>query len=234
MQMIKGKGYGLGAIRFFSAAIPIVLRMLRMAVIAVVLVLLVSCRRGGYPASPTDSATPTSPTSPTVPELASVPYEVANDVWISARFVPEHQGIDFSARKDIPIRAAGSGIFHKNMYYHPGVPRWQVNAEIGVGKYAIDCLFEPGSSVTEGQARSQFDMLVADGTAVRAGDRLGTLYLAPGNNQTTLHLGVRLTTTNPGTAFCPMLYCTPQVRAALLDLYRRDNPGGQICSDHVY
>jgi hypothetical protein len=199
-------------------------------IVSTSMMLMASCRHK-------DSAeSPTSPSVSSIPELASTPYQAAGDVWVSARFSPEHQGIDFSARKDVPIRAAGAGVFHKNMYYHPGVPRWQVNAEISVGKgeYAIDCLFEPGNSVTEAQARSQFDMLVADGTTVKAGDRLGTLTLAPGNNQTTLHLGVRLTTTNPGTAYCPMPYCTASVRAALLNLYRRDNPGGQICSDHVY
>jgi hypothetical protein len=164
--------------------------------------------------------------------LASLPYETAGDVWISARYTAEHQGIDFSARKDIPIRAAGAGIFHKKMYYHAGVPRWQVNAEIGVGKYAIDCLFEPGDSVSQAQASSQFDMLVADGTPVKAGDVLGTLLFAPGNRYSMFHLGVRLTTT--GQAECPMPYCTASVRTALLELYRRDNPGGQICSDHVY
>jgi hypothetical protein len=177
-------------------------------------------------------APPEPPASDPVPELASTPYGTADDVWISARYSPEHQGIDFSARKEIAVKAPGSGVFYKNLYFHPGVPRWQVNAEIRVGKYAIDCLFEPGDSVTEAQARTQFDMLVSDGTEVNAGDLLGRLTVAPGQEHSMFHLGVRLSTT--GQAECPMPYCTPEVRAALLALYRRDQPGGQICTDHTY
>jgi hypothetical protein len=175
---------------------------------------------------------PTGPATPTVPELTSTPYRAAEDVWISARYTPEHQGIDFSAPKDIPISAPGSGVFYKQKYFHPGVPRWQVNAEIRVGKYAIECLFESGDSVTEAQADTQFARLIADGTTVKAGDPLGTLFLAPGQEHSMFHFGVRLTTT--GQAECPMPYCSPEVSAALLDLYRRDHPGGQICFDHTY
>lgn len=163
-----------------------------------------------------------------------MPYEAADDVWISARYTPEHQGIDLSARKDIPIRAMGRGVFRKKMYYHPGVPRWQVNADIIVGDYAIACLFESGDSVTEAQAVTQFDLLATDGMPVSAGDLLGTLYLAPGQEHSMFHFGVYKTTTTTGQAECPMPYCSPEVRAALLDLYRRDNPGGQICFDHTY
>jgi hypothetical protein len=166
--------------------------------------------------------------------LTSTPYKAADDVWISARYTPEHQGIDFSARKEVPVRAMGRGVFKKKMYYHPGVPRWQVNADIIVGDYAIACLFEPGDSVTEAQADTQFARLIADGTPVKSGDLLGMLYLAPGQEHNMFHFGVYKTTTTTGQAECPMPYCSPEVRGALLDLYRRDNPGGQICFDHTY
>jgi hypothetical protein len=48
------------------------------------------------------------------------------------------------------------------------------------------------------------------------------------------HFGVYKTTTATGQAECPMPYCSEDVRAALLNLYRRDNPVGQICYDHTY
>ncbi|HEX9935268.1 MAG TPA: hypothetical protein VGB38_08735 [bacterium] len=174
------------------------------------------------------------PETPAVPEIASVPYVAAGDVWVEARYSPQHFGIDFSALKAVPILAPGAGVFHKSMYYYEAIPRWQINAEIRVGDWAIDCLFEPGNYVTEEEGQTQFDMLVADGTKVKAGDPLGTLIFAEGAFKNYFHLGVRLTTTSPGTPYCPMPYCTEAVRAALLELYRRDHPGGQICDCHVY
>jgi hypothetical protein len=204
-------------------------RLLSMSLIPALLIFSMACRDKDIKPSP---AAPEDPDSPEIPELTSLPYEAAGDVWVSARYSAEHPGIDFSARKDIAIRAPGTGIFHKSKYYHPGVPRWQVNAEIAVGKYAIDCLFESGDRVTEAQADTQFARLIGDGTAVKAGEPLGTLFLAPGQEHSMFHLGVRLTTT--GQAECPMPYCSQEVRDALLALYRRDNPGGQICDDHTY
>ncbi len=214
------------SIPFIHFLQPHAIRLFIATAVAMVMILQVSCR------SDDSGESATGPDAPLIPVLETTPYITPADVWVSARYTTTHPGVDVSARKDIPTRAMGDGIFHKQMYYHEGVPRWQVNAEITVGKYGIDYLFESGNSVTEAQAKTQFDMLIADGTPVKAGDLLGNLYLAPGQDHSYLHFGVRYAIT--GQAECLMPYCTPEVRTALLELYRRDNPGGQICYDHVY
>ena len=170
--------------------------------------------------------------SPLVPELTSTPYINAADVWVSMRYKPEHQGIDFSTLKNIPIRAPGKGTFYKHMYYHPGVPRWQVNTEIYIGKYSIDLLFEPGDFVTQEEAQLQYDMLIADGTPVMAGDSLGMLYRVPGQKYGMLHFGVHHVVT--GQAECLTTFCSPEVLTAILNLFHRDYPGEQICYCHTY
>jgi len=203
--------------------------------VAAALILPASCYRDRSESSsesPTSPEIPEPPETPTIPELTSTPYLNADDVWISMRYTPEHQGIDFSATKNIPIRAPGSGTFNKHMYYHAAVPRWQVNTEIYIGKYSIDLLFEPGDSVTKVQAQTQYDMLIADGTPVNAGDSLGMLYVAPGQPYAMLHFGVHHVVT--GLAECLTIYCSPEVRTAILDLFHRDHPGEQICYCHTY
>ncbi|MCJ7813078.1 hypothetical protein MUP95_07165 [bacterium] len=161
------------------------LSLLIAAGVAAALILPTSCYRDRSESSsesPTSPEIPETPETPTIPELTSTPYLNADDVWISMRYTPEHQGIDFSATKNIPVRAPGLGTFYKHLYFHPGVPRWQVNTEIYIGNYSIDLLFEPGDSVTKVQAQTQYDMLIADGTPVNAGDSLGMLYVAPGSH----------------------------------------------------
>ena len=129
------------------------------------------------------------------------------------------------------MRPAPGG-FEKKLYYHAGVPRWQVNATIYSGDSAIDCLFEPGEDVTEAQGRQQLDMLIPDGP-VRAGDILGRLYFVPGSRMAILHLGVRVSTAG-GDAECPLLFATPEVRASLVALFTRDLPGRRICFDQSF
>ncbi len=197
--------------------------------VAVAMILPASCYRDFTEAS---DESPAGPEIPTIPELTSTPYYNADDVWISMRYTPEHQGIDFSAQKNIPVRAPGQGTFYKHLYYHAGVPRWQVNTEIYIGNYSIDLLFEPGDSVTKVQAQTQYDMLIADGTSVSAGDSLGMLYVAPGQPYAMLHFGVHHTIT--GLAECLTIYCSPEVLTAILDLFHRDHPGEQICYCHTY
>jgi hypothetical protein len=161
------------------------------------------------------------------PSLAATPYEDAGDVSFYVPYKPGHQGFDFSASHDIVIRAPSSGRFEKKLYYHAGVPRWQVNATIYSGDAAVDCLFEPGEQVTEQQGRQQFDMLIPDGQ-VKAGDVLGRLLFVPGSRMAIFHLGVRESTSG-GEAQCPLTYATPEVRESLLALFGRDLPGQQIC-----
>jgi len=138
---------------------------------------------------------------------------------------------DSTARKEITIRAPGSGRFVKELYYHSGVPRWQVNCQIFVGDYAIECLFEPGNQVPEAEARRQFDLLIPN-REVKAGDVLGALIIAPGNEYSIFHWGVCNTKT--GLTECPLLYATPLVRDALLAIIQRDLPGTQICFDQYF
>jgi len=163
-----------------------------------------------------------------LPQLTSVPYVSADDVRFYRRFEAEHGGIDLSATREIAIRAVCSGIFNKKLYYHPTSLRWQVNCEIVVGDYAVDCLFEPGSQVTEAQGRLQLDKLVADGTHVIAGELLGRLTLAPGNDITLLHFGVRYRPENR--TECPLKYSSAEVQAQLQALAQRDHPGWQVCT----
>jgi hypothetical protein len=72
-------------------------------------------------------------------------------------------------------------------------------------------------------------MLLEDGTQVKAGDPLGSLYLAPGQPRAYLHLAVRWSPT--GEFFCPLPYLSPQVKADMLELYFESFPGGQLCYD---
>jgi hypothetical protein len=166
-----------------------------------------------------------------VPLLAATPYYNAADVKFYTPYRIDHPGFDITARKEIAIRAPGSGRFRKKLYYHAGVPRWQVNCDILVGDYAIECLFEPGDHVPQETAQRQFDLLIAEGE-VTAGDVLGTLIIASGNEHAYFHWGVRNTKT--GLTECPLLYATPQVRDALLALLQRDLPGKKICFDQAF
>lgn len=165
------------------------------------------------------------------PQLAALPYENSADIRFYTPYRADHPGLDITARKEIVIRAPGPGRFVKELYYHPGVPRWQVNCQIFIGEYAIECLFEPGNQVPETEARRQFDLLIPNGE-VKAGDVLGRLIIAPGNDYSIFHWGVRNTRT--GLTECPLLYATPQVRDALVSLIQRDLPGMHICFDQSY
>ena len=139
---------------------------------------------------------------PSIPEISCTPYVSDSDVFFYRRFEPEHNGIDFTARQEITIRAACSGTFRKELYYHPTARRWQVNTGIWVGDYSLDGLFEPGNQVSEAVGRAQFDALVADGTQVKAGDILGRLLLDPVNEFAIFHFGMHRGTT--GQAECPL------------------------------
>ncbi len=163
------------------------------------------------------------------PSITSLPINTADPVSITIGYTSVHPGVDFSAHQNIAVVAPCDGVFHKDMYFHAGVPRWQVNAEIRLGKYAVELLFESGDSVTEAQAQTQYDMLLEDGTPVQAGDLLGSLYLAPGQPRAYLHLAVRWSPT--GEFFCPLSYLSPQVKADMLELYFESFPGGQLCYD---
>jgi hypothetical protein len=162
-----------------------------------------------------------------VPELSSPPYVSDNDVSFYRRFEPEHGGVDLSATRAITILAMCAGTFTKKLYYHPTSLRWQVNAEIVVGDYALDCLFEPGAQVSKEVGQAQFDALLPDGAAVRAGDALGRLLLAPGKDISLFHFGVRWRPT--ARTDCPLDYCTAEVKAKLQALARRDHPGWEVC-----
>ena len=165
------------------------------------------------------------------PDLAALPYKHASDVKFYVPYRSDHPGLDITARKEIVISAPASGRFVKKLYYHAGVPRWQVNSQIFIGDYAIECLFEPGDFVTKATAQRQFDLLIPD-REVKAGDVLGTLIIAPGMKFSIFHWGVRNCKT--GLTECPLLYATPQVREALLALLHRDLPGKKICFDQNY
>lgn len=163
-----------------------------------------------------------------LPRLTYTPYVSADDVRFYRRFETEHGGIDLSATREIAIRAMCPGTFTKKLYYHPESLRWQVNCEILVGDYAVDYLFEPGSQVTEAQGRLQFDKLANDGASVAAGELLGNLTLAPGNEITLLHFGVRYRPENR--TDCPLEYSSAEVRSQLQALAQRDHPGWQPCA----
>ncbi len=177
------------------------------------------------------SASAPSPPEATIPEISFTPYLDAADVRFYVPYKADHPGIDVTATGEIVIRAPCSGDFVKELYYHAGVPRWQVNAMILVGDYSVELLFEPGDAVTEAEGRAQFDMIIPDGP-VQAGDTLGRLYLAPGNPHSIFHLGVRQTIT--GETSCPLSFSTPDVQQALLALMNRDIPGRKICYDQSF
>jgi hypothetical protein len=71
-----------------------------------------------------------------LPELAALPYENAADVRFYVPYRSDHQGLDITSRREIVIHAPGSGRFEKVLYYHAGVPRWQVNSAIYIGDFA--------------------------------------------------------------------------------------------------
>ena len=164
---------------------------------------------------------------PSIPQISCTPYVSENDVSFYRRFEPEHGGIDLSATREIAIRAVCPGKFLKKLYYHPTSLRWQVNCEILLGDFAVDYLFEPGNQVSQEVGQAQFDALVADGTMVVAGDLLGRLYLAAGNDIALLHFGVRYRPTTR--TDCPLDYCTNEVKVQLQALAQRDHPGWEVC-----
>ena len=163
-----------------------------------------------------------------LPRIESLPYTDPEQVWVSRPYESGHQGIDISTDQVIDLISPGDGIFHKDMYYHAGVPRWQVNTEIRQGGYAIEMLLEPGNSVSQAEAQIQYDMLIPNGTRVKAGDLLGQRYIASGQPYAILHLAVR--ENSSGTFFCPLGYISEQAGTDLLALFHRDYPGGTLCS----
>ncbi len=167
------------------------------------------------------------PSIPEIFEISCTPYVSDSEVFFYRRYEAEHNGIDFSARQKITIRAACSGTFHKELYYHPTAQRWQVNTGIWVGDYSLDGLFEPGNQVSEEVGRAQFEALVADGTEVNAGDSLGLLLLDPRNEYAIFHFGMHRGST--GQAECPLPYCTDEVKVQLQALANRDHPGWEVC-----
>jgi hypothetical protein len=162
-----------------------------------------------------------------IPEISCTPYVSDSDVFFYRRFEPEHNGIDLGARQEITIRAACSGTFRKELYFHPVSLRWQVNTGIWTGDYSVNGLFEPGSQVSEDVGRAQFAALVADGTQVNAGDSLGRLLLDPWSEYAVFHFGLHRGAT--GLAECPLAYCSAEVRAQLQALAQRDHPGWEVC-----
>lgn len=164
---------------------------------------------------------------PSIAEISCTPYVSDSDVFFYRRYEPEHNGIDLMARREITIRAACSGTFRKELYFHPTSLRWQVNTGIWAGDYSVDGLFEPGNHVSEDVGRAQFAALVADGSEVNAGDILGRLLLDPRNEYAIFHFGMHRGTM--GLAECPLAYCTVEVRAQLQALAQRDHPGWEVC-----
>ncbi len=161
------------------------------------------------------------------PTIEYVPYTDPGVVWISRVYSPEHQGIDISTDQVIDLIAPSDGTFLKEMYFHAGVPRWQVNAEVRRGGYAVELLLEPGDRVTEAEAQVQYDMLIPDGTRVKAGDLLGQRIIAPGQPYSILHLALRENST--GTFVCPLDHLSEGAAADLLMLFQRDNPQVEFC-----
>jgi hypothetical protein len=164
-----------------------------------------------------------------LPRIETLPYTDPEQVWISRAYSSEHQGVDISTDQVIDLIAPSDGTFLKEMYFHAGVPRWQVNAEVRMGGYAVELLLEPGNSVTEAEAQEQYNMLISNGARVKAGDLLGQRFIAPGQPYSILHLAVRENST--GTFFCPLGYISEQAGADLLELFYRDYPGGTLCSE---
>jgi len=166
--------------------------------------------------------------TPDSPRIDNLPYTDPEQVWISRAYEAGHQGIDISADQVIDIVSPGEGTFLKSMYYHAGVPRWQVNAEIRQGGYAVELLLEPGNSVSEAEAQIQYEMLIPNGTEVKAGDLLGQRYIAYGQPYSILHMAVRQNSN--GTFFCPLGSMAEQAVSDLLELFHRDHPGEEICT----
>ena len=100
--------------------------------------------------------------------------------FITIGYTDVHRGVDFSAHQTIDVVAPCDGVFHKDMYFHAGVPRWQVNAEIRLGRYAVELLFESGDSVSEAQAQD-YDAIVLD-LSMPGIDGLETLKRIKANN----------------------------------------------------
>ncbi len=166
--------------------------------------------------------------TPDSPSIDTLPYTDPDLVWISRPYEAGHQGIDISTAQVIDLVSPGEGTFLKEMYYHAGVPRWQVNAEIRQGGYAVELLLEPGDSVSEADAQIQYDLLIPNGTQVKAGDLLGQRIIATGQPYSILHLAVRKNSS--GEFFCPVDYMAEQAVTDLLALFHRDRPGEEICT----
>ena len=120
----------------------------RMVVLVLAGILLLTAALAGC--SIVDTDTPDSPW------IDALPYSDPQQVWVSRPYEAGHQGIDISTDQVIDLISPGEGTFLKEMYYHAGVPRWQVNAEIRQGGYAIELLLEPGDRVSEAEAQSQY------------------------------------------------------------------------------
>lgn len=134
---------------------------------------------------------------------------------VAAVFIADHQDPAVVAQREVIIR----------------VPRWRVNRGICAGDNGVEIDFEPGDRVTAEQGPTLFEMLIPN-APVRAGNVPGRLFMAPGNEHSILHFGVRAH--QDGVTECPLVFATLSVRDDLPALIHRDLPGRQTCCDQQF
>lgn len=139
-----------------------------------------------------------------------------------------HLAFDIFSSVEASFRAVCSGVFTKEKLYNTGNRKWQVCSWIHFNSsYKANYNFEPfGADDDPGPVDIQYDMLIADGTTVEAGDTLGKLY---STGLAVPHVDFGLYPRS-----CPMNSFTASVSAEMLALYWRDHPGKQICYDHYF
>ncbi len=179
------------------------------------------------------TATSTSTPAPLPPPIFTVtPYVSSDEVYLSGNWSPTHNGFHMMTLNEghpAHIRAVCGGIFTKGKYQNEITGRWQVSTSIDYGsQYLIHYSFEPmGSANDPIPADIQYNLLIADGTRVSAGDVLGQLLVSG----EAAHVCFGLSHNNFG--LCAMPYFTTAVSAEILAVWRRTNlPGNPICTDH--
>lgn len=137
-----------------------------------------------------------------------------------------HDGIDYvTANNLVPFRAACDGVVTMVDSFITGAGNRQVNVlmELENGKgFGLVYAFEP---MTPDAANQQdANIFVQVGSQLAAGDLIGNLVRAPAVGSH-VHWGVVANYTQ----VCPLPFLSDTVHTDLLDLIRRDTPGGEIC-----
>lgn len=147
-------------------------------------------------------------------------------IWNIYRESTGHLGIDFSPAVQLaPFQAVFSGVVEVlDLHQNEGTSLWHVNLKlVHDDVWSAWYAFEP---MVEGQPygiEQLWNMAVSEGDHVEVGDLLGRLKaVGPGSH-------VHFTLNKFDEPICPKAYFTPQARASIMEIIRKDNPDWDMC-----